>query len=52
MFQYLQYFCNNTILYCATTDSIINNYYALFVINVVIEFDSWMTLNTLCNIGQ
>ena len=24
----------------------------LLCINVIIEFDNWMTLNTLCNIGQ
>ena len=27
-------------------------YYALSVFNVIIEFDNWTTLTTLCNIGQ
>ena len=32
-------FCSDTVLYCVTTDSIINIMHALFVFDVMIEFD-------------
>ena len=46
------FFCNDTVFHCDTTDSIINIIIVSFAFDVKIEFVNWTTLNKLANFGR